>query len=58
MMLEISGIHIDAEEWGIFDHCKQQIFKDFDEIRKEIERETDRLSGSNKVLFCRTVFIL
>lgn len=57
-MLEISGIHIDAEEWGIFDHCKQQIFKDFDEIRKEIERETDRLSGSNKVLFCRTVFIL
>uniref|UniRef100_A0A8C1JZ86 Dynamin-1-like protein n=1 Tax=Cyprinus carpio TaxID=7962 RepID=A0A8C1JZ86_CYPCA len=31
---------IKAEEWGTFLHCKNQIFTDFSEIRKEIEEET------------------
>ncbi|XP_061116319.1 dynamin-1-like protein isoform X1 [Conger conger] len=39
---------IKAEEWGTFLHCKNQIFTDFGEIRKEIEEETARLSGDNK----------
>jgi len=29
-------------------HCKGKKFVDFDEVRKEIEAETDRLTGSNK----------
>lgn len=29
-------------------HCKGRIFTDFDEIRLEIEAETDRMTGSNK----------
>lgn len=38
----------DAEEWAIFLHIKNKVFTDFDEIRKEIESETDRLTGKNK----------
>jgi replication fork clamp-binding protein CrfC len=29
-------------------HCKGRKFTDFDEIRGEIEAETDRMTGSNK----------
>ncbi|KFM56611.1 Dynamin-1-like protein, partial [Stegodyphus mimosarum] len=36
------------EEWGKFLHTKNKIFSDFGEIRKEIEAETERMSGSNK----------
>lgn len=35
-------------EHGEFLHCKGKKFTDFDEIRKEIEAETRRLTGSNK----------
>ncbi len=38
-------------EWGEFLHKPGEIFTDFTEIRKEIEKETDRLSGKNKVRF-------
>ncbi|XP_048584387.1 dynamin-1-like protein [Nematostella vectensis] len=40
----------DAEpaEWGKFLHLKEKIFRDFNGIREEIERETDRVTGSNK----------
>lgn len=31
-----------------FLHCKGKKFVDFDEVRKEIEAETDRVTGSNK----------
>ncbi|OWZ06196.1 Dynamin [Phytophthora megakarya] len=36
------------EEWGEFLHLPGQKFADFDEIRKEIEKETDRMTGKNK----------
>ncbi|XP_046448870.1 dynamin-like isoform X21 [Daphnia pulex] len=36
------------QEYGEFLHCKGKIFADFDEIRKEIEADTDRLTGTNK----------
>jgi len=35
-------------EYGEFLHCKGQKFTDFLSIRKEIEDETDRVTGSNK----------
>uniref|UniRef100_A0A3Q3VQ81 Dynamin-1-like protein n=1 Tax=Mola mola TaxID=94237 RepID=A0A3Q3VQ81_MOLML len=38
----------EGEEWGKFLHTKNKIYTDFDEIRQEIENETDRLSGINK----------
>ena len=35
-------------EFAEFLHCKGKKFVDFDEVRKEIESETDRVTGSNK----------
>ena len=37
-----------STEYGEFLHCKGRMFTDFEEIRKEIEDETDRVTGSNK----------
>ncbi|XP_006109460.3 dynamin-2-like, partial [Myotis lucifugus] len=31
-----------------FLHCKSKKFTDFDEVRQEIEAETDRVTGTNK----------
>ncbi|XP_008108596.1 dynamin-1-like protein isoform X4 [Anolis carolinensis] len=39
---------VDAEEWGKFLHTKNKLYTDFDEIRQEIESETERISGNNK----------
>uniref|UniRef100_A0A3B3ZQD1 Dynamin-1-like protein n=1 Tax=Periophthalmus magnuspinnatus TaxID=409849 RepID=A0A3B3ZQD1_9GOBI len=39
---------IDGEEWGKFLHTKNKIYTNFDEIRHEIEAETERVSGINK----------
>ncbi|XP_065201826.1 dynamin-1-like protein [Planococcus citri] len=39
---------LNVDEWGSFLHTKNKIYTDFDEIRKEIEAETDRMAGSNK----------
>ncbi|XP_047371567.1 dynamin-1-like protein isoform X3 [Vespa velutina] len=39
---------MDLEEWGTFLHKKNKIFRNFDDIRSEIEAETDRTAGSNK----------
>lgn len=37
-----------VEEWGRFLHIKNKIFTDFEDIRSEIENETDRMAGNNK----------
>uniref|UniRef100_A0A8C9L6L4 dynamin GTPase n=1 Tax=Pavo cristatus TaxID=9049 RepID=A0A8C9L6L4_PAVCR len=37
-----------STEYGEFLHCKGKKFTDFEEIRLEIEAETDRVTGSNK----------
>ncbi|KAL3852739.1 hypothetical protein ACJMK2_016356 [Sinanodonta woodiana] len=42
------GDLIKAEEWGKFLHTKNKIYTDFEEIRQEIENETERMSGTNK----------
>nr|XP_061812293.1 dynamin-1-like protein isoform X5 [Nerophis lumbriciformis] len=39
---------IDGEEWGKFLHTKNKIYTNFEEIRQEIEAETERISGMNK----------
>ncbi|XP_064175248.1 dynamin-1-like protein isoform X3 [Anguilla rostrata] len=39
---------VESEEWGRFLHTKNKIFTDFGEIRREIESETERISGNNK----------
>ncbi|KAM9845527.1 dynamin-1-like protein isoform 2-T2 [Aulostomus maculatus] len=39
---------LEGEEWGKFLHTKTKIYTDFDEIRQEIETETERVSGNNK----------
>ncbi|XP_077453047.1 dynamin-1-like protein isoform X1 [Stigmatopora argus] len=39
---------IDGEEWGKFLHTKNKIYTNFEEIRQEIEAETERMSGINK----------
>ncbi|XP_058446499.1 dynamin-1-like protein [Malaya genurostris] len=39
---------VNVEEWGRFLHIKNKIFTDFDDIRGEIESETDRMAGDNK----------
>ncbi|XP_020279385.1 dynamin-1-like protein isoform X2 [Pseudomyrmex gracilis] len=39
---------LDLEEWGMFLHTKNKIFKNFNDIRAEIEAETDRMAGANK----------
>jgi replication fork clamp-binding protein CrfC len=36
------------KEYAEFYHCKGKKFVDFDKVRKEIEDETDRLTGSKK----------
>ncbi|XP_041113030.1 dynamin-1-like protein isoform X3 [Polyodon spathula] len=39
---------VESEEWGKFLHTKNKIYTDFDEIRQEIENETERITGNNK----------
>ena len=37
-----------SNEWAKFLHTKDKIFYDFDEVKEEIQNETNRLSGTNK----------
>uniref|UniRef100_A0A673AZ27 Dynamin-1-like protein n=1 Tax=Sphaeramia orbicularis TaxID=375764 RepID=A0A673AZ27_9TELE len=54
---QISYPGVKAEEWGTFLHCKNQIFTDFQEIRREIETETDRSSGENKGISPEPIYL-
>lgn len=40
---------IKVDEWAKFLHTKNKIYTDFGEVRAEIENETDRMGGTNKV---------
>jgi replication fork clamp-binding protein CrfC len=44
-----------GEEWGEFLHLPGQKFFDFDEIREEIVRETDRVTGKNKGISSKSI---
>ena len=37
-----------SSEWAKFLHTKDKIYYDFDEVKEEIQNETNRLSGTNK----------
>ncbi len=37
-----------SQEWAKFLHTKERVYTDEDEIRGEIERETERMAGGNK----------
>ena len=38
----------DKEEWAQFLHTKNRIYTDPNDVRREIEAETDRMAGENK----------
>lgn len=40
--------HAFGAEYAEFLHCKGKKFTDFEEVRLEIEAETDRVTGTNK----------
>ena len=50
-----SCLYFRGEEWGEFLHLPNKRFYDFNEIRKEIERETDRVTGKNKGISNQTI---
>lgn len=43
------------KEWGEFLHLPRKTFFDFNEIRSEIERETDRVAGKNKGVISQAI---
>jgi dynamin 1-like protein len=45
----------DTTEWGEFLHLPGQRFYDFNEIRAEIQRETERVTGKNKGISSKTI---
>lgn len=48
LVLSLKVICYFVSEYAEFLHCKGNTFTDFDEVRKEIEAETDRVTGTNK----------
>lgn len=48
MFFVLSFFCFSYTEYAEFLHCKGKKFVDFDEVRREIESETDRITGSNK----------
>ena len=39
-----------SQEWAEFLHCEGKKWTDFDQVREEIVRETEREAGQNKVI--------
>ncbi len=50
MILFNVGAVITDDEWSMFHHIPDRRFTDFDEVRQQIEAETDRVCGNGKVL--------
>uniref|UniRef100_A0A8C3A8C6 Dynamin-1-like protein n=1 Tax=Cyclopterus lumpus TaxID=8103 RepID=A0A8C3A8C6_CYCLU len=50
---------VKAEEWGTFLHCKNQVqlTADFQDIRREIEAETERNLGDNKGISPEPIYL-
>ena len=46
--LVLQLVNVPNGEWAEFLHAKGKRFTDFVDVRKEIEAETDRMTGSNK----------
>jgi len=48
LVLQLVRTSGSEKEYAEFNHRPRVRFTDFDEVRKEIERETDRITGANK----------
>lgn len=48
LLFLILNVFLPFAEYAEFLHCKSKKFTDFDEVRQEIEAETDRVTGTNK----------
>mmetsp|Transcript_11453 Transcript_11453/g.18765 ORF Transcript_11453/g.18765 Transcript_11453/m.18765 type:complete len:699 (-) Transcript_11453:70-2166(-) len=46
-----------GQEWGEFLHQKNRRYYDFEEIKAEIQRETDRETGSNKGVSSKAIYL-
>jgi len=52
--LELRLVHLNTQEykedqaWAIFENLRDKKFTDFNEVREEIERQTDLVAGKNK----------
>ncbi|KII65138.1 Dynamin-2 [Thelohanellus kitauei] len=46
--LVLQLVNQDGQEYGVFSHNTSRKYTNFDDIRKEIELETDRVTGTNK----------
>ena len=46
--VSLTALDAKFSEWGEFLHRPNELFYNFEEIREEIQRETDRLTGRNK----------
>eukprot|EP00929_Paragymnodinium_shiwhaense_P071766 TRINITY_DN36450_c0_g1_i1.p1 TRINITY_DN36450_c0_g1~~TRINITY_DN36450_c0_g1_i1.p1 ORF type:complete len:679 (-),score=191.76 TRINITY_DN36450_c0_g1_i1:860-2818(-) len=52
--LELRLVHLNTQEypedtaWGVFEKVSDKKFKNFGEVRQEIERQTDEVAGKNK----------
>jgi len=52
--LELRLVHLNSQEykedyaWAVFDKISDKKFTNFEEVRQEIERQTDEVAGSNK----------
>mmetsp|Transcript_126478 Transcript_126478/g.219278 ORF Transcript_126478/g.219278 Transcript_126478/m.219278 type:complete len:779 (+) Transcript_126478:60-2396(+) len=52
--LELRLVHLNSQEydanqaWAVFDKQGDKKYTDFEDVRKEIERQTDMVAGSNK----------
>mmetsp|Transcript_39846 Transcript_39846/g.105647 ORF Transcript_39846/g.105647 Transcript_39846/m.105647 type:complete len:722 (-) Transcript_39846:119-2284(-) len=52
LILQLANTHLSGSdrEWGEFKHAPGKQFDDFDEIREEIVRETERVCGTRQVI--------
>eukprot|EP01130_Rhizamoeba_saxonica_P010880 TRINITY_DN4484_c1_g2_i1.p1 TRINITY_DN4484_c1_g2~~TRINITY_DN4484_c1_g2_i1.p1 ORF type:complete len:724 (+),score=140.97 TRINITY_DN4484_c1_g2_i1:25-2196(+) len=48
LILQLHKLKEGEKEYGVFSHKPNQNIYDFDEIRSEISRETDRVAGNNR----------
>jgi hypothetical protein len=52
-----SGTPTTSDDWAEFAHLPGQSFSDFDEVRRQIEAETDRLAGTNKGISSEPIYL-
>lgn len=47
-MRDVSEGTMNLDEWAKFLHTKNKVYSDFEDVRREIEAETERITGNNK----------